>query len=139
MPRTNPEIIRWFLDAFDRGDVDGLRENVAPGFELDFSRASGPWAGVHGLEDALDLLQGFSENWESVRFEPGELIEAGQRVLVPITVHVQGRDGIAVQARATWVVTIQDGAVEHVCMYQEHPAPEWPGRREALEALGLSE
>ena len=138
MAEESAKIIRWFVDAFNGGDIDSLRENVAPDFELDFSRAIGPYAGVYGLEQALDTLLGFSEHWESVRFEAGELLEAEEQVVVPITVHVEGRDGIAVQARATWVVTIRDGAVAHVRMYQEHQAADWPGRREALAAVGFS-
>jgi ketosteroid isomerase-like protein len=139
MSQENVGIISWFVDAFNRGDLSALRENVAPDFELDFSRSKGPYAGVYGLEEALDVLEGFSESWESLRFEVGELLEAGEQMVVPITVHVQGRDGIAAQARGTWVITIRDGAVVHLRMYQDHQAADWPGRREALEAVGLSE
>lgn len=52
-------------------------------------------------------------------------------MVVPWTLYVQGRDGIEVQARVSWVWTIRDGAFVRVCMYQE--------RQDALEAAGLRE
>ena len=63
--------------------------------------------------------------------EPHELIEAGDLVVVPGTLHVKGRGGIEVVARSVLVWTIRDGAIERVTMYQE--------RAEALEAVGVSE
>jgi ketosteroid isomerase-like protein len=51
--------------------------------------------------------------------------------VTPFTNYLRGRDGIEVQARAAFVWTIRDGAVAHLCFYQE--------RHEALEAAGLSE
>lgn len=139
MHPENLEIIRDLFDVFNRGDVDAILASIPEEFELDFSRAIGPYAGVYRLQEALDVYQAFSENWASLRFEAGDLIEADERVVVPITVHVEGRDGIVARARATWVVTIRDGAVVHVDMFQEHQGADWPGRREALEAVGLSE
>ena len=44
---------------------------------------------------------------------------------------MKGRDGIEVDASATIVWTIRNGAIERVTMYQE--------RQDALEDLGLSE
>jgi len=52
-------------------------------------------------------------------------------VVVPWTFHAMGRDGIEVPARPTWTLTIRDGAIERICMYQE--------REDALEAAGLTE
>ena len=67
--------------------------------------------------------------WESLRLEVEELIEAGEQVVMPNTLHARGRDGIEVQASAAWVWTIRDGSVTHLCFYQ--------GRQDALEAVGL--
>ncbi|MGH2993107.1 MAG: hypothetical protein ACRDL1_06185 [Solirubrobacterales bacterium] len=55
----------------------------------------------------------------------------GDHVVVPHTTHIRGRDGIEAQARTTSLVTIRDGKIERICLYQE--------RQEALEAAGLSE
>jgi hypothetical protein len=71
------------------------------------SRAVGPFRGVYGV----DQVRGF---W-----------------VVPVTLHMRGRDGIEVSARVTQVWTVRGGTLVRMCMYQE--------RQEALEAVGLSE
>jgi ketosteroid isomerase-like protein len=73
----------------------------------------------------------FAGNWESVRVEPHEFIEADDLVVVPYSLYLRGRDGIEVVSRPTTVWNIRDGAIERVTMYQE--------RADALEAVGLSE
>jgi ketosteroid isomerase-like protein len=49
--------------------------------------------------------------------------------VVPHTHYFQGRDGIEVHARNTWLVTLRDGAIVLIRLYRE--------RDEALEAAGL--
>jgi ketosteroid isomerase-like protein len=94
------------------------------------SRAVGPLRGVYGREQVEKVLSYFGEGFKSLRIEPHEFIEVGERVVVPQTGHLVGRDGIEVEARTTWTWTIRDGAIARVCLYQE--------RQEALEAAGLS-
>jgi len=102
-----------------------------PGFEVDFSRAVGPWHGVFVLDQIRRVVVQFRETWESARMEPHEFIEAGDLVVVPSTQHLKGRGGIEVVVSATWVWTIRNGAIERVAMYQE--------KEDALADLGLSE
>ena len=125
------EIVKAQIDAYNREDSDAFVKDAAPGFELDFSRAVGPWRGVFGLDQARRVVLEMRETWESARLEPHEFIEAGDLVVVPGTQHVKGRDGIEVVVRGTNVFTIRNGAIERVTMYQE--------RQDALEDLGLSE
>ena len=131
MSQENVEIVRAWYDAFNREDWDAMLKDAAPGCELDFSRAVGPWRGVFGLDQGLRALREFREAWESARLEPHEFIEAGDLVVVPLTQHGKGRAGIEVTASFTLVWTIRNGAIERVTMYQE--------RQDALEDLGLSE
>ena len=131
MSQENVEIVKASIDAINRGDWDAMLKDAAPGFEYDFSRAVGPWRGVVGLDQIRRVLGEFRETWESARVEPHEFIEAGDLVLVPATQHLKGRGGIEVVARATFVWTIRNGAIERVSMYQE--------KEDALEDLGLSE
>ena len=131
MSQENVEIVRALIDAFNRGDFEAVFNDVAPDAEVDLSRAVGPVHGVFRLDQFRRLVPEFAENWESLRIEPHEFIEAGEHVVVPWTLHGRGRDGIEVVTRVTWVWTIRDHAIEGVCMYQE--------RQQALEAAGLSE
>ncbi len=131
MSQEKVEIVKANIDAYNREDWNALAKDAAPGFEMDFSRAIGPWRGVFGLDQSLRVLGGMREIWESTRLEPHEFIEAGDLVVVPLTMHGRGRDGIELVARLTFVWTIRNGAIERVTMYQE--------RQDALEAVGLSE
>ena len=125
------EIVKAAYDAFNREDLDAVFKDVAPGFEVDLSRARGPWRGVYGRDQIRRVVGDFRETWESAWLEPHEFIEAGDLVVVPGTQHLKGRGGIEVVASATLVWTIRNGAIERVTMYQE--------RQDALEAVGLSE
>ena len=131
MSQENVEIVRAAIDAANRDDWDAFYKDMAPGFELDMSRAVGPVSGVLSLDQVRRALEDFAGYWESLRIEPHEFIEAGDLVVVPNTGHVRGRDGIEVVSRPTFVWTIRDGAIERISMYQE--------RQDALEDLGLSE
>jgi ketosteroid isomerase-like protein len=131
MSQEKVEIVRAALNAFNRRDWDALLEHAAPSFEYDLSRAVGPWRGVYRRGQVLSVVSDLVENWEWIQFEPNELIEVGDDVVVPWTMRGGGRDGIELEARATFVWTIRDGAVERICLYQE--------RQEALEAAGLKE
>ena len=131
MSQENVEIVKARYDAYNREDWDAFFKDQAPGFELDFSRAVGPWRGVFGLDQIRRMVGEFRETWESARVEPHEFIEAGDLVVVPGTQHVKGRGGIEVVVSATFVWTIRNGAIERVSMYQD--------KQDALEDLGLSE
>ena len=76
MSRENVEIVKACFDAFNREDWDALFKVVAPGFELDFSRAIGPWRGVFGFDQFRRGVEEFRGAWESARWEPDEFIEA---------------------------------------------------------------
>jgi ketosteroid isomerase-like protein len=131
MSQENVEIVRAAFDAVNRDDWDAFYKDMAPGFELDMSRAVGPVSGVLSLDQVRRALEDFAGYWESLRIEPSEFIEAGYLVVVPHTVHERGRDGIEVVSRPTFVWTIRNGAIERVSLYQS--------RQDALEDLGLSE
>ena len=49
--------------------------------------------GQSRLSPAQRFLEELREGWESIRIEPHEFIEAGEDVVVPLTIHGRGRDG----------------------------------------------
>jgi ketosteroid isomerase-like protein len=131
MSQENVEIVKAVINGLNRQDWDVVFQDVAPGAEVDMSRAVGPISGVFKIHQFRQTLEQFAENWESLRGEPHEFIEAGDLVVMPWTLHGKGREGIEVTASPTWVWTIRDGAIQRLVMYQE--------REDAVEALGLSE
>ena len=132
MSQENVEIVQSAIDAWNRADWDAVFKDTAPDFELDMTRAAGPNAGgIYGTAQARSFVRDFATSWEAQRIEPHEFIQAGEHVVVPWTNHLRGRGGIAVQTRVTWVWTIREGAIVRVTYYED--------RREALEAVGLSE
>ncbi|MEA2348576.1 MAG: hypothetical protein QOG62_2363 [Thermoleophilaceae bacterium] len=131
MSQENVQIVRAAFEAVNRGDMDGAWVRAAPDFQLDLSRALGPYRGVYGLSDVRRVADEFWGTWESSRFEVDEFLDAGNHVVTPFTNLIKGREAIEVQTRGAWAWTIVDGAVTRLCLYQE--------RVEALEAVGLSE
>jgi ketosteroid isomerase-like protein len=125
------EVVKAAINAANRQDWDATIRDTACGFEIDLSRAVGPWRGVFTLDQLRQFVGDFAESWESVSVEPHQFIESGDLVVVPWTLHAKGRAGIEVLSRATFVWTVRDGAIVRVSMYQE--------RREALKAVGLEE
>src|SRR5512133_1724256 len=131
MSKENVEIVRSFIDTLNRGELDAGLSVTSSDFELDFSRADGPYRGVYTRDQMKRLFVDFGETCESVRTEPDEFIDLGERVVVPHTHYFQGRDRIEAHARNTWLVALRDGAIVLIRLYRE--------RQEAIEAAGLRE
>jgi ketosteroid isomerase-like protein len=128
--RTAPDIVHTLIDAINRGDWGNVLKDADPGFELDVSRAFGPYRGIYTREDAERVFSEFAQGWESLRIEEGtEFLQAGDDLVGTSTLHVEGRDGIRVTSTVTWVWKVRDGKLARATMFQE--------RDEALEAVGL--
>ena len=131
MSQENVEMVKAAIDAINREDWDAAFKDAAPGFELDFSRAVGPYRGVYRLDQARRFVKDFNATFESVRWEADQLMDAGEHVVLLGTIYYRGRDGIETTASVKQVWTFREGAAERFVMYQE--------RQEALDAAGLSE
>jgi ketosteroid isomerase-like protein len=131
MSRQNVGIVKASIDAHNREDWDAMLETTAPDFELDWSRSRGLRRGVYRRDQLRRFLVEFAENWESVRIEPAEFIEAGDFVVVPQTTHATGRDGMELVGHLAMVYEMRGGKIQRISMYQE--------RQDALEAVGFSE
>ena len=131
MSQENVEIVKAAIDAINREDWDAAFKDAAPGFELDFSRAVGPYRGVYRLDQARRFVKDFNATFESVRWEADQLMDAGEHVVLLGTIYYRGRDGIETTASVKQVWTFREGAAERFVMYQE--------RQDALDAAGMSE
>jgi ketosteroid isomerase-like protein len=134
MSQENVEIVRRITDAYNRRDLDSFLEDWAPDGVLDWSNARAFDAGVYrGHGEIRAFIEGFLANWNENRialvYGP---VQVEDGVLIAENVeYMRGRDGIEVQARSAWLITIQDGETTSLTLYQT--------RQEALEAAGMRE
>ncbi len=133
MSQENVEIVRRGTDAYNRRDLDGTLENWAPDAVVDWSRSRGFDAGVfRGHSEIKAHWQRLLEAFDEVRIELVDPIEVEEGVLIVENVgYLRGRDGIEVQTRSAWLITIRDGETTSFTLYQT--------KQEALEAAGLEE
>ena len=108
--------------------------NWAPDAVVDWSRSHGFDAGVFRGRDAIRAhWQRLLESFDEVRVElvdPLEEVEDGVLVVENVG-HLRGRDGIEVETRSAWVVTIRNAQTTSFTLYQT--------KQEALQAAGLRE
>ena len=134
MSRQNVEIVRRAIDATNRRDIDGALEAAADDFKMDWSNSIGPLKGVYrGREEVVNFWRSFIDAFESVRWDPEEIIDVDEsRVIVVNHVRVRGRgSGVAVEGTGVQLWTISGGEARSMKLFQS--------KDEALEAVGLSE
>ena len=130
MSQENIKLLRRAIDAYNRRDFDAIPEDWAPDAVLDWSNSRGLEAGVYrGHAEIRAFIERFLAAFEEVRIELDDPIEVEEgRLVVENVAYLRGRDGIEVQARSAWVVTIRDGKQTSLTLYQT--------MQEALEAVG---
>jgi ketosteroid isomerase-like protein len=135
MSKENVGVVQAATDAFARDGVDGWLEYFTD--DVDYRAAEGAIddrGPIHGK----DALRAYAEDWTEmfadVRFEPVEVIDAGDDTVIAVT-RISGRPkGTSAEALTLSVAgvnTIRDGKIARSREY-------WT-REEALEAAGLSE
>ena len=134
MSQENVEIVRRSTEAYNRRDLDAMLENWAEDGVLDWSNARSFDARVYrGHDEIRAFTEEFFASWDEVRIEivygPLE-VEDGLLIAENVT-YMRGRDGIEVQARSAWLITIRDGEQTSLTLYQT--------KQDALEAAGLRE
>jgi ketosteroid isomerase-like protein len=132
MSQENVEVVRRWVDAWNRCDQKAWLTLHHPDVEVDWSRSRGPLKGFyHGRAALQSFWNDYWSVFEAAQFEAHDFIDGGSEVVVPNTTHVRGRQGIETVARSNFVYTVEHGQITRFRMFQE-PA-------EALEAAGLRE
>jgi ketosteroid isomerase-like protein len=133
MSRENVEIMRRGVEAYNRRDLDEILANWASDAVLDWSNSRGVEAGFYrGHGEIRAFWQRFRATWDEVRFEIDDPVEVEDGLLIVENVaYMRGRDGIEVQARSAWLITMRDGETTSLTLYQT--------KQEALEDGGLPE
>ena len=133
MSRQNVEIIREFLEAFNRRDNAACLEAIDPDVEW-HPPPDIPGAAVANDRDALIASwRDWLGAWEEYRFVPDEIVEGrGNAVLVFGESQREARTApLRCARRATVVYELRDGRIVRFKAYLD-PA-------EALQAAGLRE
>ena len=135
MSKENVGVVHAATDAFARDGVDGWLEYFTD--DVDYRAAEGAIddrGPIHGK----DALRAYAEDWtemfDDVRFEPVEVIDAGDDTVIAvmrISGRPKGTSAEALTLSVAGVNTIRDGKIARSREY-------WT-REEALEAAGLSE
>jgi ketosteroid isomerase-like protein len=87
---------------------------------------------LHGYDGVREYAATNTQPFQSLFVEPGEYIDAGERVLVPIRFGGEARDtGVETALYVVHVWTIRDGKVSELLIYRK--------RQDAAEAIGLRE
>ena len=132
MSEENVGLVQRHAEAWGRRDLKTWLATFSPDAEIDWSRARGPFNGVYrGRARQEAFWNAFWSAFEEGHVEMYDFTQAGSEVVVSNTAHFQGREGIEVSARSTFVFTVEKGQITRFRMFQE--------RAEALEAVGLSE
>lgn len=131
MTDTNLEIVQQGYAAFNRGDFDWVLDHLDPDIEWN-EAPEVPGGQMHqGIGAVRAYLRSFPRIWEELRFEPEEVHEAGDTVVV--MVHLSGRgqqSGVEVDARLAHVFEMSEGKARRASVYFD--------REQALAAVGSS-
>jgi ketosteroid isomerase-like protein len=132
MPEERVELARRLIELFNAGKREALKRITAEDAEIVPLRAALEGTVYRG-PDALDQFwAAIDESWETVRMDPDEIMQRGERVLVVGRLQGRGRQsGMDVDSPMAWVMTFENGKVASVRTYVSVAAA-----REAAELGG---
>ena len=81
----NPAFVRSLYDAFGRGDMQTIVDNVDPAIEWASNSSSDsiPWGGKrNGRAGVVSFFQALGDNLDFEAFEPRQFLDAGDAVTV---------------------------------------------------------
>lgn len=132
MSQDDIETLRRAIDAFNTGNMQAVAALLDADSEWDWSRSIGPDRAVYrGPEEIVRFWEEFAGGFEEIRIEIEDVIEIGDRLVAAMLSVMRGRGGIEVEARNTWLITLRDGRLARLEMFQT--------QAEALEAAGPPE
>ena len=132
MSQENVELVRRVYDAANQGDYETVETYFHP--EIEFhTYAHSPEAGVYrGKQSVREYNENLFAQFESIRFEVEQLVDAGDQVVIVTTQHAVPRgSGQEMNVHVAEVWTVRDGLLAK--------RRSFTSRAEALEAAGLSE
>jgi ketosteroid isomerase-like protein len=128
---ANVALVRRFLEAFNRLDIDSVAGDLDPAVELhEWPTAPGArtYRGHDGVRRALDS---WFETWEWMQVEILDIFEVGDRVVLTLHQRAKGKASeVELEAKTFNVYTFRDGKVIRMEFFTDREA--------ALEAAGMT-
>jgi ketosteroid isomerase-like protein len=132
MSRENVEIVRRAIEAYEHEGLDGSLRSYDPEIEWTSTDAYIERATYRGHEGVRRYLGTMEEEFDDLRIEPVELIDAGEQVISSVRISGRGKtSGAPVELTLISVDSLRDGLIYRVRNYPDMAA--------ALEAAGLRE
>jgi ketosteroid isomerase-like protein len=132
MSQGNVESMRVAMQAFNRRDAEAFGAFFADDAEIVPVRAALEGTVYRGPNAAAQYCAAIDESWDNLAWEIEEIRDGDDWVLALGRIRGEGRgSGVGIDTRAGWVARLSDGLATSFHTYAD--------RREALEAVGLSE
>jgi ketosteroid isomerase-like protein len=129
----NVEIVRAALDAFRRGDIDGVLRLCDPQIEITRpAELPGVPRHLSGHRGVLESFSLWTEQWEDFHFEVLDFADLDERVMVTMLNSGRGRESrIPVEAKFLHVFSVRNGRATKWRIFMRED--------EARAALGVEE
>jgi uncharacterized protein len=126
----NVRVVRGGIEAFIRGDVERALEMVHPDIVSVRTAPLPDPQTYHGPDGVLRMYTDWTADFEDFEMWIGEVIDAGDRVLVELAQRGTGKaSGAHVEGRFWFVYTMVDGRAVRQDVYGS--------REQAVRAVGL--
>jgi ketosteroid isomerase-like protein len=133
MSQENVETIKRACEAWGTGDISIYREMYAEDV-IAYAGSLAPevTGELEGKDRIMEILESLLETFEHSELLPGEFLEDGDVVVVPMLMRARPRGSSAtIEWRLVVAYRFRDGLIVHQSWH--------PTREEAFEAVGLSE
>ena len=109
------ELVRRAMDAFNRGDMEALREITAPGLKIVPFRAALENIEYTGPNALDEFWADATSAWSELRVDIDEVETAGERAVAHGVLRGTAREsGAKVESQPTWTFTFRDGLIEEI-------------------------
>jgi uncharacterized protein len=128
---ANVAVVREFVEAFNRRDIDFMTARLDPEIELSewpTAPGAGTYRGHDGVRRAFDS---WFEAWAWMQVEIVDVVEADDRTMVTLRQRAKGKGSeVEVEIESFNVYTVRDGKLTRLELFTE--------REPALAAAGLT-
>jgi uncharacterized protein len=121
MAESDVQVVRRLFESFGRGELEPVLDLIDEDFVVAVPPSMSAEPDTYqGHEGVRRYFAAFEGQLEDVRFEPLEMIDAGDRVIVPLRLTGRGAtSGIEVEQPAVTVHYVRDGKVVRIEPYPD--------------------